>query len=235
VALSALVVDDERLARTELRRLLTAHPEVEVVAEAADAAQARARLDELEVDLLFLDVEMPGGTGFELLAQLDQVPQVIFTTAYDAHALQAFEVNALDYLLKPIEPRRLAEALSRVRRPDAAPRSPQRWLDRVFVRDGERCWFVRLTTVPLLESVGNYTLLHLPGRKPMLSRSLNYLEERLDPEVFFRASRKHLVNLSAIEALEPGPAGTLVARLATGHEVELSRRQARRFRERMSP
>jgi two-component system LytT family response regulator len=229
----ALIVDDERLARRELRRLLEAHPELEVVGEAANVSEAKALLDEEEPDLLFLDIEMPGGSGFELLAQLERLPQVIFTTAFDAHALKAFEVNALDYLLKPIDPRRLAAALARTH-PSPSP-AGDRFLDRVFVRDGERCWFIALSTVPLLESEGNYTRLHVAGRQPMLNRSLNYLEERLDPELFFRASRQHLVNLSAIDGLEAGPDGRLVVRLSSGQEVEMSRRQSQRFKERMAP
>ncbi len=237
MGLRALVVDDERLARQELRRLLRAHPEVEVVGEAASAAEAQGQLEALSPDLLFLDVEMPGGSGFDLLARLEQVPRVIFTTAYDAHALKAFEVNALDYLLKPIAPARLAEALERAQPPPPAsgPGRPGRYLDQVFVRDGERCWFVKLSTVPLLESEGNYTRLHLPGHQPLLGRSLAYLEERLDPSQFFRASRRHLLNLQAIVGMEPGPEGRLVARLSTGQEVELSRRQSQRFKEQLSP
>jgi len=229
----AIIVDDERLARKELRRLLEAHPELEVVGEAANAVEAKALLEEQEPELLFLDIEMPGGSGFELLAQLERLPQVIFTTAFDAHALKAFEVNALDYLLKPIDPRRLAAALERTH-PSPAP-AGEKFLDRVFVRDGERCWFIALSTVPLLESDGNYTRLHVAGRQPMLNRSLNYLEERLDPELFFRASRQHLVNLSAIDGLEAGPDGRLLVRLSSGQEVEMSRRQSQRFKERMAP
>ncbi len=228
---SAVIVDDERLARKELRRLLEAHPSVETIGEAANAAEAKKLIEAEAPDLIFLDVEMPEGSGFDLLAALERVPMVIFTTAFDSHALKAFEVNALDYLLKPIDPKRLATALERVR----APAGPTKYIDRVFVRDGERCWFIALSTVPLLESEGNYTLLHVEGRKPLLGRSLNYLEEHLDPEVFFRANRQQLVNLGAIEGLEPGPEGRLVARLRGGHEIEMSRRQTQRFKERMSP
>ena len=229
----AVIIDDERLARKELRRLLEAHPSVDIVGEAANAAEAKKLIAAQEPDLLFLDIEMPEGSGFDLLAALAPVPTVIFTTAFDAHALKAFEVNALDYLLKPIDPKRLAAALERVRTPPRA--SATKYTDRVFVRDGDRCWFIALSTVPLLESAGNYTLLLLQGQKPLLNRSLSYLEEHLDPEVFFRANRQQLVNLAAIVGIEPGPEGRLVVRLKTGHEVELSRRQSLRFKERMSP
>lgn len=240
--MKALIVDDERLARAELKRLLAAFPDVEVVGEAATAAEARERLQALAPDLLFLDIEMPGGTGFDLLASLDEAPAVVFTTAYDAHAVRAFEVNALDYLLKPIDPRRLAAAVEKVAAAHRA-RAPApgagagsgSYLERVFVRDGERCFFVWLRDVPLLESEGNYTLLHLGSHRPMLGRSLSYLEERLDPRHFFRASRRHIVNLQCIESIEPGPGSQLVVRVCGGLEVEMSRRQSQRFKELMSP
>ena len=239
----ALVVDDERLARMELRRLLRAHPDVNVVGEATHVTDALAQIERTAPDLLLLDIEMPGGTGFDVLTQLDgSAPQVIFTTAYDQHALRAFEVNALDYLVKPVEPARLARALERVRAvlgtagatTSTVASAP---IERVFVRDGERCYFVELEQVLLLASVGNYAELRLRDRpdRPLLNRSLNYLEERLDPARFFRASRQHIINLSAIAAVDVGPGGTLVMVLTDRTEVEMSRRQSQRFRSRMAP
>lgn len=219
-----LIVDDERLARAELRRLLAAHPEVEIVGEASHAEEARARIAELAPDLLLLDIEMPGEDAFALLASLDAAPAVIFTTAFDAHAVRAFEVSALDYLLKPIEPARLAAALARA----VAPRPAAAVTDRVFVRHGERCWFVRLSDVAVIASEGNYARLDVPG-EPLVARSLAYLEARLGAG-FFRASRQHLVNLKLVESVEPGPDGGLVLLLPGGREIELSRRAAQRFR-----
>jgi two-component system LytT family response regulator len=245
-----LIIDDERLARSELRRLLATHGEVQIVGEAANSAEAERLVRSLEPELLFLDIEMPGGSGFDLLAKLEWVPRVVFATAYDRHAVRAFEVNALDYLLKPVEPGRLAEALDRVRRarstevsaaresafaPQLAPNpNAQTKSERVFVRDGERCWLVELSTVPLFESEGNYARLCLAGRQPMLARSLNHLEERLEPSGFFRANRKQLVNLAWVARVEVGPQGTLIFVLKDGREIELSRRQSQHFRERMS-
>jgi two-component system, LytTR family, response regulator len=229
----ALIVDDERLARSELRRLLRAHPAVEVVGEASNVAEARLQIDALAPALLFLDIEMPGGSGFDVLAELESVPHVIFTTAYDEHAVRAFEVNALDYLLKPIEPARLATAIERALDSEAKrTASPVDLTLRVFVRDGERCWFVNLDDVAVLAAEGNYARLSLPGQ-PLLARSLSYLEARLAPR-FFRASRQHLVNVPLIERVEPGPGGTLVLTMRGGAEIEMSRRQSQRFRERMS-
>jgi two-component system LytT family response regulator len=224
----ALIVDDERLARAELRRLLAAHSDIEIVGEAAHADEARDRIAQLAPDLLLLDIEMPGANAFDLLASLDAAPAVIFTTAFDAHAVRAFEVSALDYLLKPIDPVRLAAAIERALeafRPAAS-------IDRVFVRDGDRCWFVRLSDVPVIESEGNYARLDIPGQ-PLLPRSLAYLEARLQP-AFFRASRKHLVNLKLVDRVEAVPGGGLVLILPGGKEVEMSRRAAQRFRAKMT-
>jgi two-component system LytT family response regulator len=229
----ALIVDDERLARAELRRLLAAHPEIDIVGEAAHTDEARQRIDELSPDLLLLDIEMPGANAFDLLASLDASPAVIFTTAFDAHAVRAFEVSALDYLLKPIDPARLAAAIGRAlaNHKPTAPIDPAD-LGRVFVRDGDRCWFVRLGDVPVIESEGNYARLDVPGQ-PLLARSLAYLETRLAPG-FFRASRKHLVNLKLVERVEAGPAGGLVLIMPGGKEIEMSRRAAQKFRATMS-
>ncbi len=230
--MKALIVDDERLARTELRRLLEKHPDVEIAGEARDAEEALSQIGRLEPELLFLDIQMPGANGFELLGQLDRVPLVIFTTAYDEYALKAFEVNALDYLLKPIEPERLAAALARIGtiKPKPAVGGDQQ----IFVKDGDRCWFVALKDIVLLESEGNYTRLYFGGHRPLVLRSLNYLEDRLDAVLFFRASRKHILNLRFIEAIDAWANGGFLVRLKGNFEVEMSRRQAQKFKEVMS-
>jgi two-component system LytT family response regulator len=227
--MKALIIDDERLARLELRRLLGAHAEVEIEGEAREGEEALALIAKLTPDLIFLDIQMPGMTGFELLERLDDVPQVIFTTAYDAYALKAFEVNALDYLAKPIQPERLAAALAKVR-----PRAEPARLEQVFVRDGERCWIVRLPDIFLLESEGNYTRLCFGNERPLIRRSLNALEEQLDPAMFFRAGRKEIVNLKWIERVDLGITGGLTVTLRGGRQVEMSRRQSARLREVMS-
>jgi two-component system LytT family response regulator len=226
--MKALLIDDERLARAELRRLLAAHPEVEIVGEARNGPEALELVASLAPDLIFLDIQMPGMTGFDLLSRLEDVPQVIFTTAFERHALQAFDANAIDYLLKPIAPARLAAALEKVRPRSTAP------LDRVFVRDGENCWLVQIADIVLLESEGNYTRLYFGSNRPLIQRSLAALEERLDPAVFFRASRQHLVNLKAIEGIDPGVADNLVVSVRGGHRIEMSRRQSARLREILS-
>jgi len=231
-----LIVDDERLARNELKRLLKAFPEITVVGEARHADEALEKIEELHPDLLFLDIQMPGRNGFELLESLNHLPIVVFTTAFDEYALKAFEVNALDYLLKPIEPKRLAAALRKVfeNRHKSPPPQEQDLLgdgSQVFVKEGERCWFVKIDQIRLLESEGNYTRLYFDNHKPLIARSLNYLVGRLDPTMFFRAGRKHIINLRWVGALEQSFDGALIVKLRGAPEVKMSRRQSQKFKE----
>jgi two-component system LytT family response regulator len=234
--MKAMIVDDEPLARRELRRLLAEFPWVEIIAEASNVAEAATAIEAHAPELLFLDIKMPGGTGFDLLARLEHVPRVIFTTAYDDHAVRAFEVNALDYLLKPVEPERLAGALARARGPAPSPGTPRQpqIVERLFIRDGARCWFVPLHEVSLIVAEGNYVRLHWREVRPLLGRPLSSLEERLDPQRFFRANRRQIINVEFIEAVEPGTSGQLHVQLRNGPEVEISRRQARVFKTLMS-
>ncbi len=227
--MKALIIDDERIARGELRRLLSAHPSIVISGEARNGDEALQLVERLAPDVLFLDIHMPGMSGFDLLERLPEVPQVIFTTAFDEYALKAFEVSALDYLVKPVAPQRLAAAVAKLRPPLAHPR-----LEQVFVKDGDRCWFVRLADIFLLESEGNYTRLHFGRERPMIPRSLAALEERLDPATFFRAGRRHIMNLKWVERVEPSVNANLLVHLRGGATVELSRRQSARFREAMS-
>ena len=238
----AIIIDDERLARNELKKMLLDFPQIDVVDEAANANEGAEKIDLHNPDLVFLDIQMPGKTGFDMLLELDKAPHVIFTTAYDEYALKAFEVNALDYLMKPIEPKRLADSLQKLQLADekemASLQTYNRGLlgekDQVFVKDGERCWFVKLSEVRLFESVGNYAKVFFAGNKPLILKSLNALEERLDEKVFFRANRKHIVNMRMIEKIEPYFNGGLLLDILGGEKVEVSRRQAVKFKEMMS-
>jgi len=230
----AIIVDDEPPARRELRRLLAEFPWVEIVGECGNIVEAAQKIDELSPALLFLDIQMPGGSGFDLLTRLEHLPQVIFTTAHDEHAVRAFEVNALDYLLKPIDPARLAASLARVKKDPVPVRTADAPLQQLFLRDGSQCWFVPLHEVRLLSSEGNYVRLSWGARRPLLGRALSTLEQRLDPQKFFRANRRQVINLEFIETVEMGINGRLHVQLRGGPEVEISRRQARLFRSQMS-
>ena len=242
----AIIVDDERLARNELKRLLENFPSIEVVGEAANTEEASQLIEELQPDVAFLDIQMPGKTGFEWLEEWDGfLPEIIFTTAFDEYALKAFEVNALDYVLKPVELSRLSESIqkleARFKRPASAEKisSASHVLggnDQIFVKDGEKCWFVRLDRVRLCESMGNYVRLFFDDQKPLVLKSLNSLEERLDPKLFFRCNRKHIVNLNFIEKIEPWFSGGLQVTLKgeKAEKIEISRRQSIRFKELLS-
>src|SRR6185436_9252424 len=240
--LKAIIVDDERLARAELKKLLQDYPDIDVVDEAANAEEGVDKIENQNPDVIFLDIQMPGKTGFDLLTDLERAPHVIFTTAYDEYALKAFDVNALDYLLKPIEPKRLADAVHKLQYEISKERAglhgvnrgPLTEADQVFVKDGERCWFVKLSEIRLFESVGNYAKVFFSTNKPLILKSLNALEERLDDRIFFRANRKHIINLRWIEKIEPYFNGGLLVELKGGEKIEVSRRQTVKFKEMMS-
>ncbi len=240
--IKSIIIDDERLARNELKKLLQEHPEINVIEEAVNAKDGIEKIEMYNPDLIFLDIQMPDKTGFDLLAELERAPRVIFTTAYDEYAFKAFEVNALDYLLKPIEPKRLNDAIQKVQLEiekekmgiQGNSKSPLTDIDQVFVKDGERCWFVKLSEVRLFESVGNYAKVFFGTNKPLVLKSLNALEERLDTKVFFRANRKHIINVKWIEKIEPFFNGGLLVELKGGEKIEVSRRQTVKFKEMMS-
>ncbi|HSR17989.1 MAG TPA: response regulator [Ignavibacteriaceae bacterium] len=238
--MKALIVDDERLARVELRRLLTPFKEINIVGEAVNTEDALEKITKLNPELIFLDIQMPGKNGFELLEELDSVPTVVFTTAYDEYALKAFEYNAMDYLLKPIEPKRLEETIKKLvekNRKDHVFKNEKQALtenDQIFVKDGERCWFVKLSSIRLFESEGNYVRLYFDDVKPLILRTLNYLDERLDNKTFFRANRKHIVNLKYIDKVEQWLNGGLLVKMKDGSKIEVSRRQSVKFKDMMS-
>lgn len=240
--MKTLVVDDSRLARNELKRLLKEFDNVQVVGEAASVDEAKEKIAELKPDLIFLDIQMPGKSGFDLLEELEVVPEVIFSTAYDEHALKAFEYNALDYLVKPVQKQRLAGSVAKVfekmkkkaREEEDGGEDKLTSDDQVFVKDGERCWFVQLSDIRLFEVSGNYTTVYFDTSKPMITRTLNYLETRLDDKTFFRANRQQIINLKWIERIEPWFSGSLRIYMKGGEEIDVSRRQTLKFKELMS-
>lgn len=243
--MKALIIDDERLARRELKSLLNKFHEIEIIDECSNADEAKIAIENHHPDLIFLDIQMPGKNGFELLNDLDRVPKVIFVTAYDDYAIKAFEVNALDYLLKPVNPDRLEEAINKLSRNKSEPiiqkeetedglRGRLTEDDQIFLKDGEKCWFVALKDVRMFESEGNYVRVYFNDFRPLILKSLNALEDRLDNKVFFRANRKFIINLKWVSNIENWFNGGLQAHLKTGEKVEISRRQAARFKDVMS-
>ncbi len=238
--MKSFIVDDSHLARQELKHLLKSFDDIHIIGEAENAEEAKELIEELKPELIFLDIQMPDKDGFELLTQLEDVPEVIFITAFDQYAMKAFDHNALDYLQKPVKEDRLSLALEKARetiklRADQEAKSQQLGINnQVFVKDGEACWFVSLAEIRVLEIMGSYTRIYFKDQKPMIPRSLNYMEGRLDPEVFFRANRQQIINLKYIERIEPWFSGTLKVYLKDGEEIEVSRRQSIKFRELMS-
>jgi two-component system LytT family response regulator len=236
--MKAIIVDDERLARQELKTMLAEHKDIEVIAECANALEAKEKINALKPDVVFLDIQMPGKNGLELAQELNPLPELIFITAHDEYALRAFEVNALDYLLKPVQPQRLAETIQKLlSKEEEAPPELRTILnndDQVFIKDGERCWFVKLAEVRMFESEGNYVRVLFDTNRPLILRSLNNLEHRLNPTTFFRASRKHIINLKWVDNIEPWFNGGLMVKLKGGEQIELSRRQSVRLKDMMS-
>lgn len=235
--MKAIIVDDERLARNELSRLLEKFPEIEIIAEAANGEEAISKIEELAPDLVFLDIQMPGMTGFEVLEHLHVVPAIIFVTAYDEYAIKAFEVNALDYVLKPVELPRLENAISKVQLEKNTGTTSEDKLNldsQIFIKDGEKCWFVKLQNIRMFESEGNYVRLYFDSSRPMILKSLNNLEKRLSEKEFFRISRKYIINLNWIEKVEAWFNGGLRVTLKSGEQLEVSRRQTSRFKELMA-
>lgn len=251
-----IIIDDERLAREELKKLLKDFHEIEIIDEAKNPEEALMKIKDLKPDLLFLDIQMPGMSGFEMLKKLDEIPQVVFVTAFDEYALKAFDEKALDYILKPVDIKRLDETIKKViSNYDVEVQSAgiersnrnDRLLnvnDSVFIKDNEKCFFFNLSEVRYFESEGNYVKVFFKKSKPLILRSLNSLEERLDPEQFFRANRKHIVNTTWIHKVENWFNGGLLLELKPildvngkadetkePEKIEVSRRQTSRFKE----
>lgn len=235
--MKAIIIDDERLARKELTSLLASYGQLEIAAECTNAEEAKVAIEEHKPDLLFLDIQMPGKNGFDLISELEAVPRVVFVTAYDEFAIRAFEVNALDYLLKPVHPDRLDEAMKKIFNNIHEEEHNEDKLaetDQIFIKDGEKCWFVTLKDIKMFESEGNYVRVFFHQNKPLILRSLNNLEKRLDPKMFFRANRKFIINLKWVTGIEPWFNGGLQVKMRDGGTVEISRRQAAKFKDLMS-
>ncbi len=231
--IKCLVVEDSRLARKEIVRMLVEIDVFDPIKVAVNGEEARAILKEYQPDVIFLDIHLPGMTGFDFLESLQQIPKIIFTTAYDQYAIKSFDYNAVDYILKPIKKQRLEKAIEKLNLHEAPVKSER--LDfpnqQVFIRDGEKCWFVKINDIRLFESIGNYSRVYFDDNKPMIQRSLNYLESVLDSSIFFRINRKQIINLNFIEKLDTWFRGKLKVTMHTGEELEVSRRRSNKIKE----
>lgn len=234
-----VIVDDERLAREELKSLLSEYKDIEIIAECKNSIEAKEVIAKEAPDLVFMDIQMPGETGLEVLETMEKPPRTVFVTAYDEHAIKAFELNAYDYLMKPVDPERLKEVYGRLQEENKMPESVQNSDvlvsgDRVLVKDGEKVWFISVDDIRYFESEGNYVKVHFENFRPLILRSLNSLEERMDPNLFFRANRKYIINLKQVTNIETWFNGGLQVELSCGTKIEISRRQTIKFKDQFS-
>ncbi|GMN07609.1 LytTR family DNA-binding domain-containing protein [Croceitalea sp. MTPC5] len=236
----AVIVEDSRLARNELKELLKNHDDITLIGEAENVDLGFNLIQKEQPDLLFLDINMPEKDGFELLEMLDEVPITIFTTAFDEYAIKSFEYNALDYLLKPINAKRFALAIDKVKsklneeETTSEVKNQLTEKSQIFIKDGEQCWLVKIGSISHFEIVGNYTRVHFEDHKPLLYKSLNQIEEKLPEQSFFRVNRQQIVNINHIQNVVPWFNGKLKLTMLNGCEVEVSRRQSYLFKDRMS-
>lgn len=241
--IKAVIVEDSRLARNELKELLKKHADIELLGEAENVDQGFELIKETNPDLLFLDINMPEKDGFELLEMLDEVPITIFTTAFDEYAIKSFEYNALDYLLKPINQKRFDKSIEKVKgilqetQIEATTNAPTVRLNlqsQIFIKDGEKCWLLKIGEISHFEIVGNYTRVFFQDQKPMLYKSLQQVEDKLPQEQFFRVSRQQIVNIGFIREVIPWFNGKLKLSMQNGDEIEVSRRQSYLFKDKLS-
>ena len=248
--LRALVIEDSRLAREGLVRMLGAFTDqIEVLGQADNAESALILIEQLRPDLLFLDIHMPGDSGFELLEKLAYTPRIVFTTAFSEHAIRSFDFNTVDYLLKPISPLRLAQAVAKLAseldstQAEAAPAletKPALDLNsKIFIKDGDHCHLVALPSILYIESCKNYVRVFFTQpagetKSAYVKKSLNQIEERLPAPFFFRASRQHLVNLQAIKGIAESIREGFEITMSDGKRLEVSRRNAAELKELLS-
>jgi len=228
-----VIIDDERLAREEIKRYLLDYGEFSVVGEANHADEGKRLIETKRPHLIFLDIQMPEKTGFDLLSELTTTPEVVFTTAYSEYATQAFEVNALDYLVKPIREERFLKSLDKVKKELSKYKKerPEFLMHhKIFIKNGESCFFIPLTDIRYIESLENYARLHFQEKKALIKKSLNAIEEKLDSTVFFRINRSQIININFIKDIFPGFKGRLKLVLDTGETFEVSSRQSIRFK-----
>jgi len=233
--IKVIIIDDERLAREEVKIALKNYEDFVVIGEAENADDAKVLIEKEMPDLIFLDIQMPEKSGFDLLESLDHVPAVLFITAYDQYAIQAFEVNALDYLMKPIREERFAKAIQKIRdtiQLKSSLNDTEAKDRKIFIKDGEKRFFIQLDEIYLIESLDNYTRLFFQDKKALQRRSLRQWEEILDENIFFRINRTEIINIKYIQAINTTDSGRLEVKLKSGELLEVSNRQSVRFKNR---
>lgn len=223
--IKVIIIDDERPARDEVKRLLADYPEFEIIAEAKNADEAKDLIEFKQPDLIFLDIQMPEKSGFELLESIEYLPRVIFTTAYDQYAVKAFEVSAMDYLMKPIREERFAKAIEQAKKSIPLTANKQ-----IFVKDRQQYHFLSWSKVYLIESMDNYARLFFDDKNVFLKSSLNQLEKQLDQSIFFRINRAQIINRVFIQKINSAANGRLKITLKTGQVYEASDRQSVKFK-----
>jgi len=225
----AVIIEDSRLARTELKEMLGEYDHLEVIGEADSGDKAIELIRLLKPDLIFLDIHLPGKNGFEILEELDSVPSVIFTTAFDAYALRSFDFNTLDYLLKPIAPERLKTALQKAEhllvKKEGETSGKLGLMDRIFVKDRNQAWFVTLAQIRMFEAYGNYTRIYFDDHNPLILKTLQQVYDTVDDQFFIRANRQQLVNTQFVTSVEALSGNRLLLTLSTNEKVKVSRRQ----------
>ena len=239
--INTVIVEDSDLARFELKALLGEFDDINVLGEAADIEEAKALIEHLDPDLVFMDIDLPGGTAFDILSALSVVPKLIFTTAFDQFALQAFEHNTVDYLLKPIKHTRLQKALAKLNitqhseghKEASHLTKPLDMAQSFFVKDSEKCHLIQVKDVSYIEALGNYSRIHYDGKVVTHSASLSSIENKLDGNYFFKISRSCIVQLSCITHIEPWVSGGYQITLNDGAVLEVSRRQAAKFKQQL--
>jgi two-component system LytT family response regulator len=232
--IKTLIVEDSRLAQNELLTLCAPYNSLQVVGQAKTLAEAKSLINDLQPDLLLLDINLPDGTGFDLLDQLAWVPQVIFTTAYDEFAIQAFERNALDYLLKPINEQRFSQAIEKFTDQTADQTTGGTIDHKIFVKDNDRCWLIDIQQVRYFQSQGNHCQIHFGGHKPMVYRPLSQIEQRLPAKQFFRVNRSFIININAVKHIESYGHTGLLLTMDDGQEIDVSRRHASHLKQALS-
>lgn len=236
--MKAVVVEDSRLAREGLINMLRSFTDLQVIGEADHPASALTLIQEVKPDVIFLDIHMPGESGFDLLEKLDYMPRVIFTTAYSEHAIRSFDYHAVDYLLKPISHERLAVAIKKLVIDGAKTSNDTKpSLDvnsQIFVKDGEKCHLVMLSDIRYFESCKNYVRIVFNEQSAFIKKSLNQVEERLPIKHFFRVSRQYVVNLQAVVTIEESVGDGYEITMSDGKNIEVSRRNAAELKDLLS-